>query len=571
MLPLMFAYLVPWEDLRAKGLKAVAAECWPLVVAFGIGAAVGLAAGAAYNIARYGSPVETSLARRGNLDFQLAYLPVGIYGMLFSTAIGLMWFAPVCLLAPFGAVMGIRGGQARPTALLLGMIALFLLLYGSYFFWWGGTLWGPRYLLPVASCFILLGLPVINGMVQRGGPLWHRLLAWAVLIFSVLTQLAVTLLDFMLVSGQTHRMMKLFTPPGTFAEQLPFYTNVNLMPYPQALRLAAGGNWLVLWAKGGQLDWPVMLGGLVLVALAGCGLWIALRRPGSRLLRPALAAEGVLCVAFAGVLLARYPHSGVPYHMQPPDLPGIGAAADYLKQQAVSGDGVITLLYQLESYAWQEYYDSSVPDIGLTVQQQLDDNARVKLEHLPDWRRRIWLVSNVTVGANPDNAVERSLAHSAFVGNEMWFENWRVVPYTLVKEDAPLTESGAQFGDQGITLRSYSYQPFLDAGRWINVRLQWQASQPLATNYTVFIHLIDQNGRLVAQQDGQPTAGYAPTSSWGPGLIIDDRHALLLPPGLASGEYQLRIGLYDPATGERLILSQGGDALTLDTISIPGP
>ncbi len=42
-----------------------------------------------------------------------------------------------------------------------------------------------------------------------------------------------------------------------------------------------------------------------------------------------------------------------------------------------------------------------------------------------------------------------------------------------------------------------------------------------------------------------------------------DEHEIILPPELPAGEYSLRVGWYDWQTGERLLLSNGDDALDL--------
>ena len=43
---------------------------------------------------------------------------------------------------------------------------------------------------------------------------------------------------------------------------------------------------------------------------------------------------------------------------------------------------------------------------------------------------------------------------------------------------------------------------------------------------------------------------------------------LLLPPGLPAGEYTLRAGLYDPATGARLLATAGGDDVLLGNVQV---
>jgi hypothetical protein len=95
----------------------------------------------------------------------------------------------------------------------------------------------------------------------------------------------------------------------------------------------------------------------------------------------------------------------------------------------------------------------------------------------------------------------------------------------------------------------------------LEARLYWQAGAPVRENYTVFVQLLDDSGRLVAQHDGQPLYGYLPTSDWPPGEVIPDRHALRLPQAFAPGRYQLIAGMYRLATLERLpVRGAGGQA-----------
>jgi hypothetical protein len=107
----------------------------------------------------------------------------------------------------------------------------------------------------------------------------------------------------------------------------------------------------------------------------------------------------------------------------------------------------------------------------------------------------------------------------------------------------------------------------LKAGDPICLELQWSTTQRLPIDYTVFVHVLDQNGQLVAQSDLQPGGGYAPTSSWLIGQPIVDRHGVMLPPTLSPGTYQIVSGLYGP-DGVRLKSSTGADAIALSTVTI---
>jgi len=76
--------------------------------------------------------------------------------------------------------------------------------------------------------------------------------------------------------------------------------------------------------------------------------------------------------------------------------------------------------------------------------------------------------------------------------------------------------------------------------------LYWQASVPLATDYTVFVHSLDADGQMIGQADGPPAANHYATTAWQPGEIVQDSR--LVPTGA-----RYRIGLYDRASGERLL------------------
>jgi hypothetical protein len=55
------------------------------------------------------------------------------------------------------------------------------------------------------------------------------------------------------------------------------------------------------------------------------------------------------------------------------------------------------------------------------------------------------------------------------------------------------------------------------------------------------------DGAVLAQADRVPAGGARPTTGWLPGEVVADAYPL--PLAAAAG---LRVGLYDPATGERL-------------------
>jgi hypothetical protein len=117
--------------------------------------------------------------------------------------------------------------------------------------------------------------------------------------------------------------------------------------------------------------------------------------------------------------------------------------------------------------------------------------------------------------------------------------------------------------DGKMELRGYDVSPTVGkAGRDLELTLYWRAQAPMDRDYTIFVHLVDSDGQLVAQHDGQPWwEASLPTSTWDPGEELQDRHVLTLPPDTPPGSYSLRVGAYYWETLERLPVVESGVAV----------
>jgi hypothetical protein len=78
----------------------------------------------------------------------------------------------------------------------------------------------------------------------------------------------------------------------------------------------------------------------------------------------------------------------------------------------------------------------------------------------------------------------------------------------------------------------------------LDVTLYWFALRDVGIDLKVFVHMLDGDGQVVAQHDGDPVGGFTPTTRWRSGELIADRHRLPLPPGLPEGSYPLEAGMY---------------------------
>ena len=95
-------------------------------------------------------------------------------------------------------------------------------------------------------------------------------------------------------------------------------------------------------------------------------------------------------------------------------------------------------------------------------------------------------------------------------------------------------------------------------GEVVRLTLYWQAHRPVPHDYTVFVHCLDDSGRLIMQQDQQPLGGFYPTSLWRPGEVIAD-HYELSPSSLCR---RIAVGMYlwpsmehlRPPTGDAVLI-----------------
>ncbi len=102
----------------------------------------------------------------------------------------------------------------------------------------------------------------------------------------------------------------------------------------------------------------------------------------------------------------------------------------------------------------------------------------------------------------------------------------------------------------------------VDAGSRLQTTLIWSTLEGTSRSYTAFVHLLDENGFLVAQHDGIPVDGTRPTTTWQAGEQLLDVHDLVVPDGV-QGNGRLVIGLYDSETLQRQDLALNQDALQL--------
>ncbi len=131
--------------------------------------------------------------------------------------------------------------------------------------------------------------------------------------------------------------------------------------------------------------------------------------------------------------------------------------------------------------------------------------------------------------------------------------------------------AAASFGGD-LRLRGFELKAPARPGQPLVYQLFWQTGAAPLPDLMLFSHLIGADGQTYARSDlPQPSGGW-PAHRYTSGEV-----ALPLPADLPPGSYRLVIGLYDPATGQRLPIGtpqpidpalDGPDALVLASVQI---
>lgn len=314
---------------------------------------------------------------------------------------------------------------------------------------------------------------------------------------------------------------------------------------------------------------PAQIGFALWLARGVGVLWASPVRDRAKLLKvmPRIAAVGG-AAALLIYMLGGLPHLYSNTIFQRANYRGIAAL---ISANPRSGDAIILDAPNQEE-VFRYYYQGQAPIFALPAGLGGDDTAtRASVEQIITSHDRIFVLFWGEAERDPNRVVESTLDALAFEADNTWYGDVRLVRYAAPAEFTVFTDSGAQFGDH-ITLTSFALSAEnIQAGDVLQLRLIWTTNAPIDQRYKIFIHLLDENGSIVAQRDSEPVGGSRPTTDWQAGEMVEDNHALLIPNNLPPSHYSLIIGLYDSANPQmRLqVSSADSDHLTLSTLSLP--
>ncbi len=268
---------------------------------------------------------------------------------------------------------------------------------------------------------------------------------------------------------------------------------------------------------------------------------------------------------------------------------GYDLAFQYLAEQWREGDTVMTIVpfacelylprcdYYASGRAYEEYVflEDGVP-IDRWIGAPLLSSAS-QLEDVLSSGSRVWfVVDGWRIAARFDLDFIRTVAEQMDVVHEvqgvrvLLAEGLRSVP------EPDVTESRAvAFGEQ-VRLVGYELSSdVLAPGSELSLTLYWKAQQPIAEEYTVFVHLQGSDGSPIAQDDFPPLRNLYPTYYWTEDETVPDPRLLTIPGDVAPGWYRLEVGLYRSGDEVRLpvaqeVASSASDVVVLDYVWVGG-
>ncbi|HZQ09945.1 MAG TPA: hypothetical protein VFD70_25440, partial [Anaerolineae bacterium] len=101
-------------------------------------------------------------------------------------------------------------------------------------------------------------------------------------------------------------------------------------------------------------------------------------------------------------------------------------------------------------------------------------------------------------------------------------------------------------------------------GATVQLDLTWQALRQPNRDYTVFLHILDANGKEWGSTDEKPQGGALSTLKWTAGQVISDTHSVQIDLNGPPEGYHMELGIYQATTGERAPTETGATKVIIE-------
>ena len=477
-------------------------------------------------------------------------------GLALLTKSPAMFLLPYTALCLGTGVLANRQISFRQGALAgLAWLAVVCLVYFAlYPAMWVDPLGTPRTVYGWAA--LNIELPHLNPLYFLGQPITHDpgpayyLYTWAYKITPVVAVFALVALLYAVI-GRVRPRCERMTVGLLFAFSLFFTLQMMLGAKKMPRYLVAAFPPLDILAGVGLAWWATRM----------CNLQA--HTPERWRIPPAapLVTLGVLLQAL--LVLPRHPYYDTYFN----ELAGGARAGTWAISTQWQGEGLDVAAHVLNGLPDAE--DQTVGSHMPTFFQQYFVGQTVDVDVPADW-----YVFGVN-SAMRNEGTEAGNAWDFYRRRQPWASvAFDGIPYAWVYRAATGPQNPAAFTfEPGVRLVGYDIAPSpAYLGQTLRLQLYWQALEPLAEDYTVFVHVLSAHvlsegvlseggaGQLVTQQDNPPVRGTRPTSTWEPGVVVVDPYDLPIPSDTPLGEYVVAVGLYRWPDLSRLPVRDGEGA-----------
>jgi hypothetical protein len=357
-----------------------------------------------YNWVRLGSPLATGYRADESFDNPILF---GLYGLLFSPGKGLFVYVPFLVVLPW-AIRVLRRRARDEVFLALAIFAVYLVTFSTWYYWWGGTNWSSRFLVPTLPFLVLLVAPVVELVASKASRAFAMVFAALCLLSFAIEVLGLSVPSL----AYRARMVRLSTNPDWDTIFLPQFSplvgSLNLLR-PSVLDF----GWIRVLDNNVDIDWLPIVLTMAFIALCSLSLWALLAKQfasnlkGNASSRGMLLAMTMIAIALSLFSLYRYRddfrfggNDGYRALLQ------VVASEEQPRDVMVLDDDVFTPFFLNENRARVRWYGLSRDS------KQWDDATRALMLRLSQQYSRVWFAYSDSTAALPDPArdwLDRSL------------------------------------------------------------------------------------------------------------------------------------------------------------------